>query len=77
MAQRVRLALLIGTVLSVIFLIFGLLMLGAAYYQNHPVVFLALFFSSCLVILFSLVALVGIFFRFRRPAEGDPACPGD
>ena len=60
-----------AAVLSVVFLGFGVFMLVTAYYQNHPVVFLALFFSSCLIVLFSLALLVGIFFRFRRLQEDD------
>ena len=62
---------LVWTVLAAVFLAFGVFLLITAYYQNHPVVFLALFFSSCLIILLSLVVFVGVFFKFRRPSKVD------
>lgn len=54
---------------SIIFLIFGSGMLYTAYFQDHPFVFLALFFSSSLIVLLSLTCIVGVIWRIRRPME--------
>ena len=67
MAKRIILSL-----LALFFLAFGVLMLITSYYQEHPVTFLALFFSSSLIVLTCLAFLVGMVFQiFHRsdPSE--------
>ncbi|MBF0527662.1 MAG: hypothetical protein HQK55_00040 [Deltaproteobacteria bacterium] len=54
---------------AVIFLVFGVLMLVTAYYQDHPFVFLALFYSSNFIILLSAAILVGLIWRACYPVK--------
>ena len=56
---------------GLIFLAFGVLMLITSYAQDHPGVFLALFFSSSLIILISLACLAGLAWRFFGPRPQD------
>ncbi|MEW6266823.1 MAG: hypothetical protein AB1641_27425 [Thermodesulfobacteriota bacterium] len=65
--MRARLWLL--TPALIFFLIFGIFMLLTAYHQNHPTVFLALFFSSSLIILLCLAGLVGLVWRAYSRVE--------
>ncbi|MFH1135901.1 MAG: hypothetical protein V1816_07425 [Pseudomonadota bacterium] len=59
------------------FLCFGLGMLWIAYYQDNPIVFLALFFSSNLIILLSAACLVGLIWRlFGSTDPGEAGKPG-
>ena len=52
---------------ALVFLVFGTATMLLAYYQDHPAVFLALFFSSSLVILLSIACLVGVIWRAVVP----------
>ncbi|MEW5723843.1 MAG: hypothetical protein AB1896_12095 [Thermodesulfobacteriota bacterium] len=62
--------------LALFFLAFGVVMLISSYHQDHPVAFLAMFFSSSLIVLLSLTCLVGLVWRAvtRKgpPEETDP-----
>ena len=57
------------SLMAIVFLAFGILMLITSYYQNHPITFLALFFSSSLIVLTSLAFLVGMVFQILRPSK--------
>ena len=57
------------SLLALFFLAFGVLMLIASYYQDHPVTFLALFFSSSLIVLISLAFLVGMVFQILHRSD--------
>ena len=63
--------------LAVLFLAFGVYMLIAAYYQDHPFVFLALFFSSSLIVLLSTAFLVGVIWRIRTMRDPGEREDGD
>ena len=54
---------------TLVFLAFGLVMLWTSYQQDHPIVFLALFFSSNLIVLLSAAGLVGLIWRLVRPED--------
>lgn len=54
---------------AMVFGAFGIFMLVTAYHQNNPIVFLALFFSSSLIILLSAALIVGLIWRFLSPEE--------
>lgn len=54
---------LVSISLAFVFLVFGLFMMVTAYYQDHPGVFLALFFSSSLIILISGALIFGLIWR--------------
>jgi len=60
----VRIGSLVSALAACFFLAFGLYLMTAAYYQNHPTVFLALFFSASLIILLSAALLVGLIWRY-------------
>lgn len=63
-----------------LFFLFGLWTLFLSFYQIHPTVFLALFFSSNLIILISLALVVGLYFRWKQTSaeaevpEDDDGC---
>lgn len=57
--------------LALLFLSFGIFMLWTAYYQENPIVFLALFFSSSLIVLLSATCLIGLVWRILRPLENE------
>ncbi len=66
--------------LALVFLVFGCCMLAVSYHQNHPTVFLALFFSSSLIILLSAAMLIGLACRFfwpLRPEAGKDGKAGE
>ena len=65
--MRVRLIFLAW--LAAVFLIFGVFMMVTAYHQDHPGVFMALFFSSSLIILLSATLLLGLIWRIIHPAD--------
>ncbi|MBU2548812.1 MAG: hypothetical protein KKB20_10400 [Proteobacteria bacterium] len=77
--SRLRLA--IPALLGLVFLGFGLLMMVTAYHQDHPGVFLALFFSSSLIILLSLAVVFGLVWRIAafedRSGPEPPPDPED
>lgn len=64
-----RTKLLILSPIALVFLIFGVYLLVASFYQDHPATFMALFFSSSLIILISVVCIVGMLFRLRQREE--------
>ena len=55
---------LIGIALGGFYLIFGILLLIAAYHLNHPLAFILTFFASNLVILISAAVIVGLSIRW-------------
>lgn len=65
--------------LALVFLAFGTFMMVVTYHQDNLIVFLALFFSSSLIVLLSLACLAGIIFRTIRPLgpEGSEASGAD
>jgi len=69
---------LIQSVLSVIFLIFGIDLLLAAYALKSPQYFILTFFASNLIILISAVVLIGGLLRwYRGDREEETAAPVD
>jgi len=60
----VRLNSLVLSLAACLFLAFGLYLMISAYYQTHPTVFLALFFSASLIILLSAALLLGLIWRY-------------
>jgi hypothetical protein len=55
---------LIGIALGGFYLIFGILLLIAAYRLNHPLAFILTFFASNLIILISAAVIVGLSIRW-------------
>ena len=67
--MRIRLILL--SPFALVFLVLGVYMLVTSFYQDHPGAFMALFFSSSLIILISAVCLVGLFFHLKPVKEDE------
>jgi len=64
---------LVSGLAACLFLAFGLYLMTVAYYQDHPTVFLALFFSASLIILLSAALLFGLIWRyFSLKKHGTP-----
>lgn len=52
--------------ISLLFLLFGIQSLIASYRLNNPLEFIMFFFSSCLIILISLVGIIYPAFRIKK-----------
>ncbi len=70
-AKRLKGKLMFLAPLALLFLFFGIFMLWITFYQDNPIVFLALFFSSSLIVLLSATCLVGLVWRILSPQENE------